>query len=151
MSADTASLAVGIDIVDIRRIERVLDRFGDRFTRRVFTSGERDLADRRGAVLSPRGNGRAATYARRFAAKEACAKALGTGVPRRGVYWRDIGVVRGAYGAPALALTGGAETRARFLAEEAFGAGAESLFQISLTDDYPYAQAVVLFQARPRR
>ncbi|MGR4000667.1 MAG: holo-ACP synthase [Alphaproteobacteria bacterium] len=139
-------IGIGIDIVDIRRIEAVLNRFGERFTHRIFTPNERQLAEQRSRVLVPR-NSRAATYAKRFAAKEACAKALGTGVPRRGVHWRHIEVVRSPYGAPALALSGGALVRARLLAKNTLGDNAQPSLQISLADDYPYAQAIVTILA----
>ncbi len=92
-------IGLGNDLIDIRRIEKTLDRFGTRFTERVFTAVEQKKSDRRAA--------RAASYAKRFAAKEACAKALGTGVPRRGVHWRDLGVVNLPSGKPTMALTRG--------------------------------------------
>src|SRR3546814_5816129 len=96
-------LGLGSDLIDIRRIEKTLERFGDRFTERVFTEIERQKSDRRAA--------RAASYAKRFAAKEACAKALGTGVPRPGVHWRDLGVVNLPHGKQTMALTRGAAER----------------------------------------
>src|SRR3546814_17842264 len=95
--------SLGSDLIDIRRIEKTLERFGDRFTERVFTEIERQKSDRRAA--------RAASYAKRFAANEACAKALGTGVPRQGVHWRDLGVVNLPSGKPTMALTRGAAGR----------------------------------------
>ncbi|MFQ5783454.1 MAG: holo-ACP synthase [Alphaproteobacteria bacterium] len=129
-------LGLGSDIIDIRRIERTLERFGDRFVNRVFTGEERRKAEGRA--------NRAATYAKRFAAKEACAKALGTGF-RRGVYWRDLGVVNLPSGKPTMALTGGA---ARRLAEIT-PAGMETRIDITITDDHPTAQAIVLISALP--
>ena len=130
-------LGIGSDIIDIRRIERTLDRFGPRFVERLFTEVERRKSDRRAK--------RAASYAKRFAAKEACAKALGTGVPRRGVHWRDLGVVNLPSGQPTMALTCGA---ARRLAEIT-PAGTTARIDVSLTDDYPLAQAIVIISAVP--
>jgi holo-[acyl-carrier protein] synthase len=130
-------LGMGQDVCDIRRIERALDRFGDRFTARVFTEAERALADRR--------RRRAETYAKRFAAKEACAKALGTGVPRRGVHWRHIGVVNLPTGRPTLALTGGAAARLKQLTP----AGMRAVVHLTLSDEYPTAQALVIIEALP--
>ncbi len=127
-------IGLGNDIIDIRRIERTLERFGERFVARVFTEIERRKCDLRAQ--------RAASYARRFAAKEACAKALGTGF-RRGVYWRDLGVVNLPSGKPTMALTGGA---ARRLAEIT-PAGMTVQIDISITDDHPTAQAIVLISA----
>ncbi len=129
-------LGLGNDIIDIRRIGRALDRFGDRFVHRVFTEEERRKAERR---TNP-----AATYAKRFAAKEACAKALGTGF-RRGVYWRDLGVVNLPSGRPTMRLTGGA---ARRLAEIT-PPGMTARIDLTLTDDHPIAQAIVLISAQP--
>jgi holo-[acyl-carrier protein] synthase len=131
-------LGMGSDLCDIRRIERSLERFGERFTQRVFTEGERRRSDRRAA--------RAASYARRFAAKEACSKALGTGM-RAGVFWRDIEVVNLASGKPTLRLTGGALDQLRAMTPE----GHEAFLHVSLTDDPPVAQALVLIESRPRR
>ena len=130
-------LGIGSDLCDIRRIERSLDRFGDRFTNRIFTAGERARSDRRAA--------RAPSYARRFAAKEACSKALGTGM-RAGVFWRDMEVVNLPSGRPTMRLTGGALARL----EEMTPAGCEALVHVSLTDDPPLAQAFVVIEARPR-
>jgi holo-[acyl-carrier protein] synthase len=130
-------LGIGQDKCDIRRIERTLERFGDRFTARVFTDVERQLADRRAQ--------RAATYAKRFAAKEACAKALGTGVPRRGVHWRHMGVVNLMSGQPTLALVGGASRRL----VEMTPSGMISRIHLTLTDEYPYAEALVIIEALP--
>ena len=130
-------IGLGNDLIDIRRIEKTLDRFGARFTARVFTETEQRKSDRRAA--------RAASYAKRFAAKEACAKALGTGVPRRGVHWRDLGVVNLASGKPTMELTRGAARRL----EEITPAGMTAQIDVTLTDDYPLAQAIVIISARP--
>ena len=130
-------LGIGSDLCDIRRIERSLARFGERFTHRIFTAAERDKSDRRAA--------RAGSYARRFAAKEACAKALGTGM-RRGVFWRDMEVVNLPGGRPTLRLTGGALERLRAMTP----AGHEPVVHVSLTDDPPLAQAFVVIEARPK-
>ncbi len=129
-------VGIGVDIVDIRRIERTLARFGDRFVRRVFTEAERARAEAR--------RRRAETYAKRFAAKEACAKALGTGF-RRGVYFRDIEVVNLPSGKPVLRLHGGALRRLRALLPE----GTRAQVELTLTDEYPLAQAMVLIATRP--
>jgi len=128
-------LGIGNDLSDIRRIEKSLNRFGERFTRRVFTETER--------VRSERKADRAASYAKRFAAKEACAKALGTGVPRRGVHWADMGVVNLRTGQPTMALTGGALERLKAITP----VGCEAKIHVSLTDDHPYAQAFVIIEA----
>lgn len=130
-------IGLGNDLIDIRRVERTLARFGERFTARVFTETEQRKSERR--------KQRAASYAKRFAAKEACAKALGTGVPRRGVHWRDLGVVNLPSGRPTLELTGGA---ARRLAEIT-PAGMRTQIDVTLTDDYPLAQAIVIITALP--
>ena len=130
-------IGLGHDMCDIRRIEKSLERFGERFTQRVFTEVERRTADRR--------KQRAATYAKRFAAKEACAKALGTGVPRRGVHWRHMGVVNMPGGKPTFALTGGAAERLAKLTPP----GMTAVIQVTMTDEYPYAQAQVIIEARP--
>ena len=129
-------LGIGSDLCDIRRIERSLARFGDRFTHRIFTEGERARSDRRAA--------RAPSYARRFAAKEACAKALGTGMSG-GVFWRDMEVVNRPGGQPTLRLTGGARRRLDALTPP----GHEAVVHVSLTDDPPLAQAFVVIEARP--
>ncbi|MBF0093262.1 MAG: holo-ACP synthase [Alphaproteobacteria bacterium] len=131
-------LGVGSDLIDIRRIERTLERFGDRFVARVFTPDEQAKAERR--ARTPRV--RAATYAKRFAAKEACAKALGTGF-RRGVYWRDLGVVNLPSGRPTLTLTGHAAERLAELVPP----GMTARVDLTLTDDYPLAQAMVIISA----
>jgi holo-[acyl-carrier protein] synthase len=130
-------LGIGSDLCDIRRIQRSLDRFGDRFTNRIFTDGERARSDRRAA--------RAPSYARRFAAKEACSKALGTGM-RAGVFWRDMEVVNLPSGRPTMRLTGGALMRLKDMTP----AGCEAVVHVSLTDDPPLAQAFVVIEARPR-
>ncbi len=130
-------LGIGNDLIDIRRIEKSLERFGDRFTNRVFTELEQKKSDRRAQ--------RAASYAKRFAAKEACAKALGTGVPRRGVHWRDLGVVNLPSGKPTMALTGGAAERLRELTPE----GMTVQVDLTITDDFPLAQAIVIISAEP--
>lgn len=129
-------IGLGHDVCDARRIARTLERFGDRFTRRAFTAVERARCDSRAR--------RADSYARRFAAKEACAKALGTGL-RRGVHLRDIGVENLPGGKPALALTGGARARLEALTP----AGAAAQVDVSLTDDRGLAYAIVLITAAP--
>lgn len=129
-------IGLGSDIVDIRRIERTLERFGERFTKRIFTEAERQRADRRAD--------RAASYARRFAAKEACLKALGTGF-RRGVHFRDVGVVNLASGKPTLELSGGAAQRLAEITPE----GMRAQIDVTLSDDSPIAQAIVLISAVP--
>ncbi len=129
-------LGIGMDIVDIRRIERTLERHGDRFRERLFTATEVARAERRA--------GAAATYAKRFAAKEACAKALGTGM-RLGVFWRDMGVVNLASGQPTLHLTGGALRRLQTITPEGF----EAQISLSITDEGPLAQAFVIISAVP--
>ncbi|HZH12500.1 MAG TPA: holo-ACP synthase [Microvirga sp.] len=129
-------LGIGSDLCDIRRIERSIERFGDRFTHRIYTEAERARSDRRAA--------RAPSYARRFAAKEACAKALGTGLSR-GVFWRDMEVVNLASGKPTMRLSGGALERLREMTPD----GYEPVIHISLTDDPPLAQAFVIIEARP--
>jgi holo-[acyl-carrier protein] synthase len=132
-------IGLGSDLIDIRRVERVIEHFGERFLDRIFTEAERQKCDRRA--------NRAASYARRFAAKEACAKALGTGF-RGGVFWRDLGVVNLASGQPTMRLTGGALRRL----DEITPAGMAARIDISLTDEPPIAQAVVIITAvsRPR-
>ena len=132
-------LGMGSDIADIRRIERALEQFGARFENRVFTSGEQNKARSRQKA------GRravAATYAKRFAAKEACAKALGTGF-NRGVYWRDMEVVNDAHGKPTLILSGGAAEQLGRLMPP----GTTARIHLSLTDEYPLAQAQVIIEA----
>jgi holo-[acyl-carrier protein] synthase len=129
-------LGLGSDLIDIRRIEQVIERFGDRFLDRIFTEAERQKCDRRAD--------RAASYARRFAAKEACSKALGTGL-RGGVFWRDLGVINLPSGQPSLHLTGGALRRL----VEITPTGMMARLDISLTDEPPIAQAVVIITAVP--
>ena len=130
-------IGLGNDLIDIRRIEKTLEKFGTRFTERVFTEVERTKSDRRAA--------RAASYAKRFAAKEACAKALGTGVPRRGVHWQHMGVVNLPSGQPTLDLTGGAARRLEALTPS----GMKARIDVTITDDYPLAQAIVIISAVP--
>ena len=127
-------LGLGNDIIDIRRVERTIERYGDRFLSRVFTDIERRKSDGRA--------GRAASYAKRFAAKEACAKALGTGF-RQGVFWRDMGVVNLPSGRPTLELTGGALQALANLTPE----GHEVRIDLTITDDFPMAQAIVIISA----
>ena len=127
-------LGIGSDMIDIRRIERAIERFGDRFLDRIFTDAERRKCDRRA--------NRSASYARRFAAKEACSKALGTGF-RHGVFWRDLGVVNLTSGQPCMQLTGGALRRL----EEITPQGMRARLDVSLTDEPPLAQAVVIITA----
>ena len=129
-------IGIGSDLSDIRRIEKTLERHAERFTHRIFTEIERARSERK--------NDRAASYAKRFAAKEACAKALGTGL-RRGVFWRDMGVVNLRSGQPTMALTNGAAARLA----EITPAGHTAVIHLSLTDDHPYAQAFVIIEAVP--
>ncbi len=127
-------VGLGTDLCDIRRIEKSLSRFGERFTNRVFTAVERQKSDRR--------KERAASYAKRFAAKEACAKALGTGM-RFGVAWREMGVVNLLSGKPTLHLTGGAAARLDGLVPK----GYQPVIHLTITDEYPLAQAFVIIEA----
>lgn len=127
-------LGIGSDIIDIRRIERTLERFGPRFVERIFTDLERRKSEGRA--------NRSASYAKRFAAKEACSKALGTGF-RRGVFWRDMGVVNLKSGKPTLLLTGGAMQRLK----EMTPPGMTAQIDLSMTDDHPQAQAIVVISA----
>lgn len=129
-------IGIGNDIVNIRRIESTLRRFGDNFTRRVFTDIECDLSNRRRL--------RVESYAKRFAAKEACAKALGTGVSH-GISWRDMGVVNLPNGQPTLQLTGGAAS----ILENMTPAGHKSHINLTITDDFPWAQAFVIISCIP--
>jgi holo-[acyl-carrier protein] synthase len=129
-------LGIGSDLCDIDRIQKSLDRFGERFTHRIFTEGERAKSERRAT--------RAASYARRFAAKEACSKALGTGL-RAGVFWRDMEVVNLPGGRPTLRLSGGAAARLAAMTPP----GHEAFVHVSMTDDPPMAQAFVVIEARP--
>ncbi|MGA0531334.1 holo-ACP synthase [Hansschlegelia sp. KR7-227] len=130
-------LGLGNDLCDIRRIERTLDRFGERFLDRVFTDVERRRAFAKGAP--------AATLAKRFAAKEACAKALGTGF-RNGTFWRDMGVTNLASGRPTMILTGGAKAHLDRMTPD----GYEARIDVTLTDEAPLASAVVIISAAPR-
>jgi len=130
-------LGVGNDLCDIRRIEKSLERFGERFVQRVFTETEQKRSEGRAT--------RAASYAKRFAAKEACSKALGTGF-RRGVFMRDMGVINIRGGKPTLALTGGALARL----QEITPAGMPAQIDLTLTDEYPLAQAIVIISAVPQ-
>ncbi|HYB08501.1 MAG TPA: holo-ACP synthase [Alphaproteobacteria bacterium] len=129
-------VGIGSDLIDIRRIERTLERFGERFVTRIFTDIEREKSDRR--------RNRAASYARRFAAKEACSKALGTGF-RKGIFWRDLGVVNLPSGRPTMELTGGAAERLAALIPP----GMEARIDITITDEPPLAEAVVIISAIP--
>jgi holo-[acyl-carrier protein] synthase len=129
-------LGIGNDLIDIRRIESTLERFGDRFLDRIFTDAERQRSESK--------TGRAASYAKRFAAKEACSKALGTGL-RDGVFWRDMGVVNLPSGRPTLALTGGAAAHLARMTP----AGFEARIDLTLTDDFPLAEAMVIISAVP--
>ena len=127
-------IGLGSDLIDIRRVEKSIERFGDRFLSRIFTDLERRKSDGR--------NQRAASYAKRFAAKEACSKALGTGL-RKGVFWRDMGVVNLPGGKPSLTLTGGALRRL----QEITPAGLAAQIDLTITDDFPLAQAIVIISA----
>ena len=129
-------LGIGSDITDIRRIEKVIERHGERFLARIFTDAERERAEHRAR--------RVETYAKRFAAKEACAKALGTGI-RGGVWWRDMGVVNLPSGRPTMRLAGGAAARLARMTP----AGHEARIDLTITDEYPLAQAFVIISAVP--
>ena len=129
-------LGIGNDLIDIRRIAKTLDRFGDRFVNRLFTDLEQKKSDKRRL--------RAASYAKRFASKEACAKALGTGF-RKGVFWRDMGVINLPSGKPTMALTGGALRRLGELTPD----GMIAQIDLTITDDFPLAQAIVIISAIP--
>jgi holo-[acyl-carrier protein] synthase len=129
-------IGIGSDLIDIRRVEKTLERFGERFTHRCFTEVEREKSDRR--------QNRAASYAKRFAAKEACAKALGSGIAM-GVAWRDLGVVNDPSGKPTMRLTGWAEKRLAALTPPGFVARID----LTITDDFPLAQAFVVVSAWP--
>ena len=130
-------IGLGSDLCNIERIQNSLDRFGERFENRVFTDVERAKARRRPFTI-------AGTYAKRFAAKEAFSKAVGTGF-KRGVFMKDIGVVNAPSGAPTLALAGGAAKRLAELTPD----GHEALIHLTLTDDHPWAQAFIIIEARP--
>jgi len=127
-------IGIGSDLIDIRRIEQTIDRHGERFLQRIFTRVERAKSDKRAQ--------RGASYAKRFAAKEACAKALGTGL-RRGVFWRDMGVVNLPGGKPTMTLSGGALQRLVEITPEHH----EPVIDLSITDDFPLAQAIVIISA----
>jgi len=129
-------LGIGSDLIDIRRVEKTLARFGDRFVQRVFTEVEQARSERR--------KERAASYAKRFAAKEACSKALGSGI-RMGVAWREMGVVNLPSGRPTMVLTGGAGRRLQAMTP----AGFRTQIDVTITDDYPLAQAFVVISAVP--
>ena len=129
-------IGLGSDLIDIRRIEKTLERHGERFVQRIFTETERRKSDRR--------KERAASYAKRFAAKEACSKALGTGLSR-GVFWRDMGVVNLPGGKPTMELTGGAAARLAAM----MPARHQAVVHLTITDDYPLAQAFVIIEALP--
>src|SRR4029079_10109693 len=131
---EAMSLGIGSDIIDIRRVQKVIERHGERFLSRIFTDVERAKAERRAKSVD--------TYAKRFAAKEACSKALGTGI-RQGVWWRDMGVVNLPGGRPTMKLTGGALARLEKLTPE----GVEARIDLSITDDWPLAQAFVIISA----
>lgn len=131
-------IGLGNDLIDIRRVEKTLERYGERYTLRCFTEVERTKSDRR--------LNRAASYAKRFAAKEACAKALGTGLSH-GVFWRDMGVVNLPGGKPTLQLTGGAAKRLA----EITPADHDADIHLTITDDFPLAQAIVIIYAAPAR
>ena len=129
-------IGIGSDLIDIRRVEKSIERFGERFTHRCFTPVERAKSDGR--------KNRAASYAKRFAAKEACSKALGTGLSQ-GVFWTDMGVINLPGGKPTMALTGGAGKHLAKL----LPAGHEAFIHLTITDEFPYAQAFVIIEARP--
>jgi holo-[acyl-carrier protein] synthase len=131
-------IGMGSDLCDVRRIEKTIERFGDRFLDRIFTATERKRSERRAR--------RVESYAKRFAAKEACAKALGTGF-RAGVFFRDLGVVNLPSGKPTMALTGGALTRLEALIPPGF----EPQIDLTITDEGPLAQAIVIISAVPKR
>lgn len=130
-------IGLGSDLIDIRRIEKSLERFGTRFSDRIFTEIEQNKSDKR--------NQRAASYAKRFAAKEACCKALGTGISK-GVFWRDMGVVNDKNGKPTMKLTNGAAKRLA----EMMPSGYEPHVHVTITDDFPLAQAFVIIEALPK-
>jgi holo-[acyl-carrier protein] synthase len=129
-------VGIGSDLIDIRRVEKSLERFGERFTNRCFTEVEQQKSDRRA--------NRAASYAKRFAAKEACSKALGTGIAQ-GVFWKDMGVVNLPSGKPTMKLTGGADV----ILQSMLPAGHRAAIHLTITDDYPLAQAFVIIEALP--
>ncbi len=129
-------IGIGSDLIDIRRVEKSIERFGEKFTHRCFTDVERQKSDSR--------HNRAASYAKRFAAKEACAKALGTGIAN-GVFWRDMGVVNLPGGKPTMLLTGGAHLQLLSMLPQ----GHEARIHLTITDDFPLAQAFVMIEAIP--
>ncbi|PAQ04657.1 MULTISPECIES: holo-ACP synthase [Mesorhizobium] len=129
-------IGIGSDLIDIRRIEKSLERHGQRFIQRIYTEVEQARSENRGA--------RVASYAKRFAAKEACAKALGTGMAQ-GVFWRDMGVVNLASGQPTMALTGGAAAQLDKILPD----GHRAAIHLTITDDFPLAQAFVIIEALP--
>lgn len=129
-------IGMGSDLIDIRRIETSIERFGDRFTHRCFTDVEQAKSDGR--------KNRAASYAKRFAAKEACSKALGTGLAQ-GVFWKDMGVINLPSGKPTMKLTNGAAERLAML----LPSGHEAVIHLTITDEFPYAQAFVIIEALP--
>ena len=129
-------VGIGSDLIDVRRVEKTLERFGDRFIKRIFTEVEQRKSE--GRKL------RAASYAKRFAAKEACAKALGTGL-NAGVFWRDMGVVNLRSGKPTMVLTGGAAARLAAIVPP----GHTAAIHVTITDEYPLAQAMVIIEAVP--
>ena len=129
-------IGMGSDLIDIRRVEKSIERFGERFTHRCFTEVERAKSERR--------KNKAESYAKRFAAKEACSKALGTGLAH-GVFWRDMGVVNLPGGKPTMVLTGGAGERLTAMIPP----GHEPVIHVTITDEYPYAQAFVIIEALP--
>ena len=131
-------LGIGSDLIDIRRIEKTIERHGDRFLDRIFTETERAKAERRANRID--------TYAKRFASKEACATALGTGL-RAGVFWRDMGVVNLPSGRPTMRLTGGALERLKAMTPS----GYEARIDLTITDEYPTAQAFVIISAEPSK
>ena len=133
-------IGIGSDLIDITRVAKVIERHGERFLSRIFTDAERAKAERRAKNEKMV----VATYAKRFAAKEACSKALGTGI-RQGVWWRDMGVVNLPGGKPSMRLTGGALARLQALTPEGF----EAQVDLSITDDWPLAQAFVIISAVP--
>lgn len=134
-------IGIGTDLIDIRRIESTLERFGERFIKRIYTDVEQAKAERRKGA----GRAYAATYAKRYAAKEAASKALGTGF-RKGVYWRDLGVVNLPSGKPTVRMTGGAEAHLRSMIPD----GMEPSVELTITDEYPLAEALVIISAVPK-
>ena len=130
-------LGIGNDLIDIRRIEKTLERFGERFINRLYTDMEQKKSERR--------HQRAASYAKRFAAKEACSKDLGTGL-RQGVFWRDMGVINMPSGKPTMQLTNGALARLEKMTPE----GMSAQIDLTITDDFPLAQAIVIISAVPK-